>query len=633
MSEQIAVLNERGRIVETNAAWRQFALDNGGALGRTGVGCDYLAVCDNAGEPEASVVATAIRAMIEDSEATFALVYPCHSPDEERWVRVTASRFEQDRAPRIVMQHTLVSAQHRAEETSSLRGRLLDEAPAAVIGTDVDYCVTEWNRGAQELYGWTLAEVLGKNIRRLLVPAAGAAACDAALRSLTLGENWTGEMTLQRKDGSTFPAHVSDTIVLAADGGVVGYIGVSKDLTDQGNTAEHREAAQQHREATTSHTGQGLVTVDQAGRLLHMNAAAERMLGWRLEQSVGEPFAPIIEGLKAGVDLASEESPILRARRDADIVHVADALFTRADGTLLAVDYTASPFETVDGSNGSVVVFDEVTLRTGERDRSPRIAESLQWVGRIHAALAHDRFRLHAQPIIDLVSGVVVQHELLIRMLDAHGGLILPGAFLPAAERHGAVQQIDRWVVTEAAALAAAGNPIEINLSAESIIDPDMADFLHRAFASADADARNLVIELTETTILRDPDAGKTFLERVTALGCKVALDDFGTGYGAFTNLKNLPVDYIKIDVEFVRDLPHDTLSQHVVQAVVRLAAGTGKKTVAEGVENQETRDLLLTYGIDYGQGNFLGRPAPVDNSPGLKQGPRMDATGTRSGN
>jgi EAL domain-containing protein (putative c-di-GMP-specific phosphodiesterase class I) len=285
------------------------------------------------------------------------------------------------------------------------------------------------------------------------------------------------------------------------------------------------------------------------------------------------------------------------------------------------VRYTAAPFETSEGVRGSVFVFSDVTERNAERARMAGELRSLTWVARIHEALAQDRFCMHAQPIIAIATGEVVQHELLIRMIDEDGSLVPPGDFLPAAERHGVIGEIDRWVVTQAAALAGRGHAVELNLSAASIGDPGMAPFVEAALTDALADPANVVIELTETAILHDEAAGRAFLTRLSRFGCKIALDDFGTGYGGFTYLKQLPVDFLKIDIEFVRDLPRDASSQHVVQAVVQLAVGLGKQTVAEGVEDDETLDLLNAYGVDYAQGYGIGRPKSLEDTPEFQQG------------
>jgi EAL domain-containing protein (putative c-di-GMP-specific phosphodiesterase class I) len=253
-----------------------------------------------------------------------------------------------------------------------------------------------------------------------------------------------------------------------------------------------------------------------------------------------------------------------------------------------------------------------------DRARWARDAETLTWVRRVREALAADRLVLYAQPIIDLATGATVKHELLIRMLDEQGELVPPGDFLPAAERHGFIRVIDRWVIRRAIAIAAAGHAVELNVSAESLGDRGLADFVAAEIAAAGADPAKLVFELTETALLRDEAAGEVFVAALDALGCEVALDDFGTGYGGFTYLKRLAVDYLKIDVEFVRDLPRDAASQHVVRAVVDLARGFGRRTVAEGVEDDETLAMLRAMGVDCAQGYGIGRPRPVADELGF---------------
>jgi EAL domain-containing protein (putative c-di-GMP-specific phosphodiesterase class I) len=198
-------------------------------------------------------------------------------------------------------------------------------------------------------------------------------------------------------------------------------------------------------------------------------------------------------------------------------------------------------------------------------------------------------------------------------MLDADGSVIAPGSFLPAAERYGLIREIDRWVVRRAAALSAQGHAVELNISADSLGDDDFGAIVEHELGRAGADHSRIVIELTETAVLQNEEAGRRFINRIRKLGCAFALDDFGTGYGGFTYLKRLEIDYLKIDREFVRDLPRDAASQHVVKAVVSLANDFGQKTVAEGVEDAETLRLLHAYGVDYAQGFYLGRPAGLD--------------------
>jgi EAL domain-containing protein (putative c-di-GMP-specific phosphodiesterase class I) len=192
------------------------------------------------------------------------------------------------------------------------------------------------------------------------------------------------------------------------------------------------------------------------------------------------------------------------------------------------------------------------------------------------------------------------------------GALVAPGLFLPAAEEHGLVVDIDHWVIAQAAALAGRGHAVELNVSAESLAHPGLLEEVRSQLAAHGADPGLVVFELTETALLRSEDGAQAFLDGVGALGCGLALDDFGTGYGGFTYLKRFPVNYLKIDIEFVRDLPRDEASRNVVSAVVSLAGSFGQKTVAEGVEDAETLALLRDLGVDYAQGYFLGGPAPL---------------------
>jgi len=290
-------------------------------------------------------------------------------------------------------------------------------------------------------------------------------------------------------------------------------------------------------------------------------------------------------------------------------------MFIRRDGRELPVAYTSSPFETADEVEGCVVVFDDISERKETEGRLQREADKLAWIARIQDALAEDRFVLHAQPIVDVGSGDVVQNELLLRLREPDGNIIGPGAYLHVAEDYGLIGDIDRWVVQQGIALAAEGRPVEINLSARSVGDQDILDHIEACLASSGADPSLIVFEITETAIVEDEDAALVFTERLHTIGCKLALDDFGTGYGGFTYLKQLPVDYLKIDIEFVRDLAVNPASRHVVEAVVGLARGFGLKTVAEGVEDAEAYELLREIGVDLAQGYHIARPGPLENA------------------
>ena len=252
------------------------------------------------------------------------------------------------------------------------------------------------------------------------------------------------------------------------------------------------------------------------------------------------------------------------------------------------------------------------------------IEARLEWAERIRAALDEDRLVLHAQPVVETATGLTTQHELLVRMIDAHGDLIPPGSFLPVAERFGLIREIDRWVVTRAIRMLGehrgeGRRPIvEINLSAHSLGDAQLALHIGRELRAAGVAATQLIFEVTETTAIGNIAAARTFAERLGELGCRFALDDFGAGFGSFYYLKHLPFDFIKIDGEFVRNCTSDPTDRLVIRAVVELARGMGKRTIAEFVGDEATFTALGKLGVDYAQGFHLGPPAPLENWLGL---------------
>ncbi len=182
------------------------------------------------------------------------------------------------------------------------------------------------------------------------------------------------------------------------------------------------------------------------------------------------------------------------------------------------------------------------------KEREVELLTKVEWSSRIREAIASDQLTLHAQPIVDLKTGELVQEELLVRMQGKDGELIMPGDFLPQAERYGLAPEIDRWVVSKAAVMAR-DRRVEVNLSAKSIGDPTLPGFIELELAAVGADPANVVFEITETAAAEDFDQARALADRLTRLGCGFALDDFGTGFGSFTYLKHLQVSYIKIDV------------------------------------------------------------------------------------
>ena len=373
-----------------------------------------------------------------------------------------------------------------------------------------------------------------------------------------------------------------------------------------------RRQADEFRSKVMNNMAEGLISVDAQGRLTSMNYAATKMLGWTERELLGEVMSDVILARGEDGELARKEGgDLLRVRAEGRPVRLDDTEYLCKNGSRLPVGVSASPLMSGSLVDGAVVVFRDITEEKAERLRVNRELDALTWVGRMREALDDNRFVLYFQPIVPLRGGRE-SGELLIRMLGRGGEVIAPGAFLGAAEKYGLITEIDQWVVKQAAGLAAQGRHVGANLSAESIVTLDLLALIDQAIHEAGADPSNLVFEITETALMRDVNKGEAFARGIVDLGCAVALDDFGTGFGTFTHVKKLPINFLKIDIEFVRDLVTSSANQHVVKAIVNLAQGFGCQTVAEGVEDGEALALLQDFGVDFAQGFYLGRPAPL---------------------
>jgi len=245
----------------------------------------------------------------------------------------------------------------------------------------------------------------------------------------------------------------------------------------------------------------------------------------------------------------------------------------------------------------------------------------------IREALARGRFVLHAQPILDLRTNEVVQYELLIRMLDDQNQLIPPASFLYTAERFGLIRSIDRWVVRQAIQLItqqrALGNYVRlsVNLSGKSVGDLELTTLIEKELAEGGVEPGQLTFEITETTAITDAERSKIFAIALKQIGCRLALDDFGVGSNSMNQLKHLPVDYLKIDGSFIRDLPSNKVDQHLVRAMVEVAKALKKRTVAEFVSSAEILKVVRDSGVDFAQGFFVGKPDAIENLlPGAAQ-------------
>lgn len=255
----------------------------------------------------------------------------------------------------------------------------------------------------------------------------------------------------------------------------------------------------------------------------------------------------------------------------------------------------------------------DIAIRRGE----------MQWVSRINQAIDQNNLCLEYQPISACSDGVIprnVRYELLVRMLDEDGKTIPPGAFLSAVERYNLTARLDRWVV-DAALNWLTANPrhcmgldmCSINLSAQTLTNPGFLEFLSDRLMQREIDPGKICFEITETATIANLDVATHFIEHIKSLNCKFALDDFGSGFSSLGYLKNLPVDYLKIDGLFVRNILKDPVDRAMVRCITEVAKAVGKQTIAEYVESSATLATLNKLQVDYAQGYAISPPRPLD--------------------
>ncbi len=447
-----------------------------------------------------------------------------------------------------------------------------------------------------------------------MLPQDERAAMRRTFETLVAGETETLVGT-HAYDLPTGPAWIETRAraVRGPDGAVTCVRGTSQDVSERVAAKHELTKARKYLQAVTDSIGEGLMTLDRDGRLTYINQRGEQLLGWSAVELVGRVLHDIVHFERPdGSPLPIEHCSVLRARADGVTVRGDDEVFVTRSGRRMPISYTAAPLVTEAGADGCVVIFDDDSERVAREEGLRREAGKLEQIQRIVEALAENRLVLHAQPIVECSGRRVVQRELLVRMRAPDGRIIGPGEFLPVAEEFGLIGDIDRWVIEQASELARDGCPVELNLSACSVGDPAIIDHIERCLERSAIEPHLMVFEITETALIADAAAARTFAQRLNALGARLALDDFGTGYGGLSYLKQLPVDYLKIDVEFVRDLVTNRSSHRLVEHIVSLARSFGIETVAEGVEDEETFVLVSELGVDYAQGYHLGRPAPL---------------------
>ncbi|MBL8540691.1 MAG: EAL domain-containing protein [Betaproteobacteria bacterium] len=535
----------------------------------------------------------------------------------------------------------------------------------AVITTDAEETITYLNKVAVELTGWPQDEAKGRPVRevlRIVHEETRKPVADPIGDGLWAGERAgpLDHIVLICRDGREISIDTSVAPILDRHNTTIGAVLVFRDVTAQ------RRLAQQLSHQATHDTLTELVNRREfERRLTHLLASASPYAPHALLYLDLDQFKVVNDtcGHAAGDDLLRQISALLRTKlraRDTlarlggdefgvllehcavtEAKRIADNLrelvhgfrFVWQDKSFqIGVSIGLVPLiQAGETPSGVLSAADSSCYAAKEKGRNrvhvyqaddSMLAQrhgEMRWMPRIQQALADDRFRLYYQPIVPIAPCAPAGHhgEILLRMLDEEGQIVPPGAFLPAAERYGLMLAIDRWVVRKTLDALSTAPPqpghimYSINVSAQSLGAADFLDFVIEQIERTGVSPHTLCFEITETSAVSELAHVLHFIDILKARGCRFALDDFGTGVSSFSYLKTLPVDFLKIDGGFIRNLATDEIDRAMVEAVHRIGHIMGLQTIAEWVQDEAILQALREIGVDYGQGYAAGQPQP----------------------
>lgn len=555
-----------------------------------------------------------------------------------------------------------ITERRKAEERLLKLSHAVEQSPSSIIITDVRGNIEYVNAQFTRLTGYSPEEVIGKNPRFLKSGDTLPEEYNRLWEMITSGKEWRGEFHNKKKNGESYWEYASISPVRNPEKTIANFIAIKEDITERKSFESQLEFLASH-DPLTNLFNRRRFQEELEGRLAYAerygncgallfldidnfkyvndtlgHGEGDRLLVGladlmqkRLRETDilarigGDEFALFLPN----IDLNNARSVAEQVRKSVQqsivafnnqfagiTVSIGIALFPEHGNTtktLLTSADLAMYHAKENGRNQSCVY---------TPDHKTKIELRLSWEERIREALRQEKFVLYLQPILDLRNNSVAGYEALLRMIDKDGKIILPGDFLDIAEQFGLIHDIDRWVVSQAIEIIAkrkfAENNwnLEVNLSGMVFNDTEILSLTKQKLSKYSVDPRALVFEITETAVIPSMVKAQSYITTLKSLGCRFALDDFGSGFSSFYYLKHLPIDYIKIDGSFICNLPNDRVDQHMVKAIVEVARGLGKETVAEFVSDEETVQILKNYGVDYAQGYYIGVPCETPLIP-----------------
>ncbi len=653
----IALLDANANIIDVNEAWRHFSASNSTTGSQDSIGFNYLDVCDAApGEAfEAHRTAAGIRAILAGESDSFSLEYPCHGPDTKRWFNMVATPLRSFQQRGAVVMHIDITDRKLAELELRRAAGFFSASNDGVVIIDTEGFIVDVNPAYSRISGFSQEELKGKR-GSIHLRLNGPEMERKIEEALEARDHWSGELRAQRKDGEVYVQKVSVSTVRDDSGQVVNYITVVNDITRlKAHEAELDRVA--HYDVLTGLPNRRLLTdrLEQAVRHARRHAeslavcyldldnfkpindrwgheAGDRVLvdvARRLENCLresdtlsrigGDEFVFLLPSIDGGSELDQVLERLLSTLQEPLTVNGGTARVSSSVGVALFPDDAEDPDTLLRFADQAMY-----SAKAAGRNRYFRfdsrevqqMEERKSQLQSIIDGLKHHEFILQYQPKVDLRDGSLIGVEALVRWQHPERGLLSPAEFLGIVIdsdyeiRFGeyvletALAQLDRWQEQ------GLHIQVSINVSGNELRQAGLADRIASRLAQhVGIHPSQLEIEVLETTAIKDIDQVLVALTQCRSTGIQVSLDDFGTGYSSLTIFRRLPVDTLKIDQSFIRDMLVDSNDRSIVESVIHMARAFNRNVVAEGVETMEHARVLLEMGCFQVQGHGIAPP------------------------
>lgn len=663
MSEGVVVMRiADSRIVLTNPQFdAMHGYEPGELLGRH---IDCIAP-DDLSEDEIAMRSRVMRELVDKGETSYEN-RAIRKDGSDIWSRVNGVvSTDPAHGPVLILVKYDVTeeqlAKHAGRDAEMRFRQVFEQSPIGLCLVTADGLLEKVNQSFELITGYSAAELSEMAFAEITHPAD--LEQDLALAGeLFAGERdgYTMEKRYVRKNGEVVWVYLTVTMLRDPEGRPYRALSMVEDITERQRLSEQLKYLADHdpltglynrrrfekelASAISSGAGAGIaILVIDLDNFKFVNDSFGHTVGDRLivrtsellksrlraddtlARQGGDEFVVVLRDIAPEDALATAEELVRLVARDVRIDGAEhSSRVTASIGVAAASEGEPVPEETLMMQADIAMYEAKDAGRNGARLFRPgedsRVTLGIDWAGRLRSALENDELLIYTQPIVRLADPGPPHFELFVRMRERGGGIILPGAFLPTAERHDLVQGLDTWVIKKAISTLAGLDPdssprLQINLSGRTVSNPGLPGFVQQELERTGVNPANLIFEVTETSAIGNMTRAQEFSNRMNELGCGFALDDFGTGFASFYYLKHIAFDYVKIDGEFVQNLASDPVNRLLVRALVEVSRGMGKQTVAEQVEDARTLDLLREYGVDFVQGHYLGRPRPLERS------------------